>query len=104
MCDFHQKVTRLCKDKSSQTKDKANETHDQPSNKTMQKGIHTLDIGIMEKKMETTIIYWGNIGLMENKMIYYPKPLNPKPTKMPRYWQMQLEAAIPACIEEDRTG
>ena len=22
----------------------------------------------MEKKMETTIVYWGNIGIMENKM------------------------------------
>ena len=25
-------------------------------------------IGIMEKKMETTVVYWGNIGRMENKM------------------------------------
>ena len=25
-------------------------------------------IGIMEKKMETTIVYWGYIGIMENKM------------------------------------
>ena len=25
-------------------------------------------IGIMEKKMETTIICWGYIGIMENKM------------------------------------
>ena len=25
-------------------------------------------IGIMEKKMETTVVYWGNIGIMENKM------------------------------------
>ena len=24
-------------------------------------------IGIMEKKMETTTIYWGYIGIMENK-------------------------------------
>ena len=22
----------------------------------------------MEKKMETTIVHWGNIGIMENKM------------------------------------
>ena len=22
-------------------------------------------MGIMEKKMETTIVYWGNIGIME---------------------------------------
>ena len=22
----------------------------------------------MEKKMETTIVYWGNIGIMENQM------------------------------------
>ena len=26
------------------------------------------NIGIMEKKMETTIAYWGNIGIMEKKM------------------------------------
>ena len=26
------------------------------------------NIGIMEKKMETTIVYWGNIGIMEKKM------------------------------------
>ena len=25
-------------------------------------------IGIMEKKMETTIIYWGYIGIMEKNM------------------------------------
>ena len=25
-------------------------------------------IGIMENKMETTTVYWGNIGIMENKM------------------------------------
>ena len=25
-------------------------------------------MGIMEKKMETTIVYWGNIGIMENKL------------------------------------
>ena len=25
-------------------------------------------MGIMEKKMETTIVYWGNIGIMEKKM------------------------------------
>ena len=25
-------------------------------------------MGIMEKKMETTIVYWGYIGIMENKM------------------------------------
>ena len=32
-------------------------------------------IGIMEKKMETTIVYWGYIGIMEKKMettiVYY---------------------------------
>ena len=27
-----------------------------------------LRFGIMEKKMETTIIYWGYIGIMEKKM------------------------------------
>ena len=27
-----------------------------------------LYIGIMEKKMETTIVHWGNIGIMEKKM------------------------------------
>ena len=25
-------------------------------------------MGIMEKKVETTIVYWGNIGIMEKKM------------------------------------
>ena len=25
-------------------------------------------LGIMEKRMETTIVYWGYIGLMEKKM------------------------------------
>ena len=25
-------------------------------------------IGIMEKKMETTIVYWGFIGILENQM------------------------------------
>ena len=25
-------------------------------------------IGIMEKKMKTTIVYWGYIGIMEKKM------------------------------------
>ena len=24
-------------------------------------------MGIMEKKMETTIVYWGHIGMMEKK-------------------------------------
>ena len=32
-------------------------------------------IGIMEKKMETTIVYWGYIGILEKKMeatiVYY---------------------------------
>ena len=27
-----------------------------------------LGLGIMEKKMETTIVYWGYMGIMENKM------------------------------------
>ena len=27
-----------------------------------------LDIGILEKKMETTTVHWGNIGIMEKKM------------------------------------
>ena len=33
-------------------------------------------IGVMEKKMETTIVYWGYIGVMENKMetTIVPKP------------------------------
>ena len=40
------------------------------------------DMGKMEKKMETTIVYWGYIGRMEKEMettIQYsnPKPLNP---------------------------
>ena len=30
--------------------------------------IYWGNIGIMENKMETTIICWGNIGIMENKM------------------------------------
>ena len=25
-------------------------------------------MGMMEKKMETTIVYWGNLGIMERKM------------------------------------
>ena len=25
-------------------------------------------IGIMENKMETTVVYWGYIGIMENQM------------------------------------
>ena len=25
-------------------------------------------IGIMEKKMETSTVYWGSIGIMEKKM------------------------------------
>ena len=25
-------------------------------------------VGILEKKMETTIVYWGYMGIMENKM------------------------------------
>ena len=31
------------------------------------------DIGIMEKKMEATIVYWGYIGIMERKckLLYY---------------------------------
>ena len=42
--------------------------------------IYWGNIGIMENKMETTIIYWGNIGIMENKMettiIWVIVPLN----------------------------
>ena len=30
--------------------------------------MHMVYIGIMEKKMETTVICWGNIGIMEKKM------------------------------------
>ena len=30
--------------------------------------VHWGNIGIMENKMETTIVHWGNIGIMENKM------------------------------------
>ena len=26
-------------------------------------------MGIMEKKMETSIVYWGYIGIMEKKML-----------------------------------
>ena len=37
-------------------------------------------MGIMEKKMETSIVYWGYIGIMEKKMsiTIVPKTLNPK--------------------------
>ena len=31
-------------------------------------GLYRGYIGIMEKKMETTIVYWGCIGIMEKKM------------------------------------
>ena len=34
----------------------------------MNNGKNSKYIGIMEKKMETTIVYWGYIGIMENKM------------------------------------
>ena len=42
------------------------------------------NIGIMEKKMETTIVYWGNIGTMEKKIEtlssgQYRGTLNPEP-------------------------
>ena len=30
--------------------------------------VHWGYIGVMEKKMETTIVYWGYIGVMEKKM------------------------------------
>ena len=30
--------------------------------------VHWGNIGIMEKKMETTIVYWGNIGIMERNI------------------------------------
>ena len=29
-------------------------------------GLYSSYIGIMENKMETTIVYWGNLGTMEN--------------------------------------
>ena len=35
---------------------------------TITLGLHGGYIGIMEKKMEATIIYRGFIGIMENKM------------------------------------
>ena len=31
-------------------------------------GLYRGNIGIMEKKMETTIVYWGYIGTRENTM------------------------------------
>ena len=34
-------------------------------------GLYWGNIGIMEKKMETTILHWGNIGIMENKNGHY---------------------------------
>ena len=39
----------------------------------MEKKMETImiywgDIGIMEKKMETTMVYWGDIGIMEKKI------------------------------------
>ena len=40
-------------------------------------GIKDYSKGIMEKKMETTIVYWGYVGIMENKMettMMAPKP------------------------------
>ena len=30
--------------------------------------VATENIGIMENKMESTIVYWGYIGIMETKM------------------------------------
>ena len=30
--------------------------------------VYGCDVGIMEKEMETTIVYWGSIGIMEKKM------------------------------------
>ena len=31
-------------------------------------GLYRGYIGIMEKKVETTIVYWGDIGILEKKM------------------------------------
>ena len=28
--------------------------------------VHWVNIGIMENKMETTLVHWVNIGIMEN--------------------------------------
>ena len=30
--------------------------------------VYWCDVGIMEKQMETTIVCWGSIGIMEKKM------------------------------------
>ena len=35
-------------------------------------------MGIMENQMETTIVYWGNMGIMEKKTLN-PKPQTPEP-------------------------
>ena len=40
------------------------------------------NIGILEIKMETTIVCWDNIGIMEKKMeTTKPQTLNPKTLK-----------------------
>ena len=39
----------------------------------------------MENEMETTIVYWGSIGIMEN-------PINPKPETL-NYYIMYLDEA-----------
>ena len=31
-------------------------------------GLYRVYIGVMERNMQTTIIYWGYIGIMEKKM------------------------------------
>ena len=36
-------------------------------------------MGIMENKMETTIVYWGYMGIMKSGLGFNPKALNPKP-------------------------
>ena len=30
--------------------------------------VYWYNVGIMENRMETTIVYWYNIGIMENRM------------------------------------
>ena len=39
--------------------------------------VYRGNIGIMEKKMETTLVYRGNIGLMKKKMAHLFSP-NPR--------------------------
>ena len=55
---------------------------------------------IMEKKMETTVVYWGYMGIMENKMVTTVSLTCFPPIRFADYGPLGSDSDIPGGLSD----